>query len=466
MASRNEAKVQEGRKHLAAGDKCLQTGFFKWKPDHEGAAQAFKDAANCFKVARAHEDAKLAFVKAAKALESCGSDFHAAKYFEQAAMMAKELKQGEEAANLFEQAGLLFRANGSVDTAGIMLDRAGKILEPLNGGKALEMYLSAADLSEDAEKLRQATESLAKAVQLMVKYRKFDDCVKAMEHQLVLNEKLSNHQIMHKIALSIVLVHLCRDDYVAGERFFRDACGIDGFGDSDAGALAEDLLQAYDDGDTEAIERITSDQYFSFISTEIARLARALRGPQDLAPPDPSLAPPQGAQLKTYSRASKPGSDEAVRAAVSSKATPARAAEDRAALFGEAPPPAVPASSSSNTRSTAASSTSRESSRPADHPPPKASPAAARMPPADERAALFSDPADSGKGGSDPSRDRSDLFGSNSGAQQREDTATTSDEPVSSSAVDVPPVDETTKEEEAGEEKLFDDDEFAEGDLC
>ena len=48
---------------------------------------------------------------------------------------------------------------------------------------------------------------------------------------------------------------------------------VEDFAESDAAALAEELLDAYDIGDTEALAKVTGNQYFSFISTEVSEFA-------------------------------------------------------------------------------------------------------------------------------------------------------------------------------------------------
>ena len=137
---------------------------------------------------------------------------------------------------------------------------------------------------------------------------------------------------------------------------------------------------------------------------QIARLARALRGPQDLAPPEAGLSQAKSS-LPSYSRTSS--SSDPVRTVVATKSTPAKAAEDRAALFGEAPPVQTALSSTAAPSSAAARDT-----RPAERAQPMASSGASRKPPAsavDERAALFGGSSDKAEERS--AVDRSALFG-------------------------------------------------------
>lgn len=55
-----------------------------------------------------------------------------------------------------------------------------------------------------------------------------------------------------------------------------------GFTGSEDHNLAEDLIQAYEDGDDEALKACSHKQHFSFLENEVRYLARAARTPPHL----------------------------------------------------------------------------------------------------------------------------------------------------------------------------------------
>ena len=67
---------------------------------------------------------------------------------EAAAMIYKEMDNQERAADLFEEACNLYLSHGVPDTALIVLEKAGKMIEAKNPDRAIRMYLKGIDVAE------------------------------------------------------------------------------------------------------------------------------------------------------------------------------------------------------------------------------------------------------------------------------------------------------------------------------
>ncbi|KAI5612969.1 gamma-soluble NSF attachment protein, partial [Silurus asotus] len=63
-------------------------------------------------------------------------------------MMLKDMKRLPEAVELIEKASVMYVENGTSGTAGIALDRAGKLIEPVDLEKAVDLYQKAASVFE------------------------------------------------------------------------------------------------------------------------------------------------------------------------------------------------------------------------------------------------------------------------------------------------------------------------------
>ncbi len=51
---------------------------------------------------------------------------------------------------------------------------------------------------------------------------RYDDVVEMLQRQSKAHEKLNQIHDVHKMALSLIIVHLKREDYVAGDRIYKE----------------------------------------------------------------------------------------------------------------------------------------------------------------------------------------------------------------------------------------------------
>ncbi|XP_059976926.1 gamma-soluble NSF attachment protein isoform X3 [Lagenorhynchus albirostris] len=193
-------KINEGLEHLAKAEKCLKTGFLKWKPDYDSAASEYGKAAVAFKNAKQFEQAKDACLREAVAHENNRALFHAAKAYEQAGMMLKEMQKLPEAVQLIEKASMMYLENGTPDTAAMALERAGKLIENVDPEKAVQLYQQTANVFENEERLRQAVELLGKASRLLVRGRRFDEAALSIQKEKNIYKEIENYPTCYKLS--------------------------------------------------------------------------------------------------------------------------------------------------------------------------------------------------------------------------------------------------------------------------
>ncbi|KAI2649317.1 Gamma-soluble NSF attachment protein [Labeo rohita] len=245
----------------------------KWKPDYDSAASEYAKAAVAFKNAKQLEQAKEAYLQEAEAHTNNRSAF------EQAGMMLKDMQRLPEAVQYIEKASMMYVENGTPDTAAMALDRAGKLIEPLDLAKAVHLYQQAAGVFENEERLRQAVELIGKASRLLVRQQKFDEAAASLQKEKNMYKEIENYPTCFKKTIAQVLVHLHRGDYVAAEKCVRESYSIPGFSGSEDCVAMEQLLQGYDEQDEEQVSRVCSSPLLKYMDNDYAKLAISLKVP-------------------------------------------------------------------------------------------------------------------------------------------------------------------------------------------
>lgn len=288
------SKINEAHEHIAAAEKCLKTSLTKWKPDYDSAASEYGKAAVCFKNAKQFEQAKEAYLKEADNHTDNKALFHAAKAIEQAGMMLKEQKKMPEAIQLIEKACMMYMENGTPDTAAMALDRAGKLIEPINLDKAVDLYQKAAGVFENEDRLRQSAELLGKASRLLVRLKRLDDAAVAIQKEKNMYKEIENYPMCFKKTTAQVLIHLHRGDFVAADKCVREGYSLPGYSTSEDVVAMETLLQGYDEQDEDKVHRICNSPLLKYMDNDYAKLAVSLRVPGGGAKKKKAAAAPQG----------------------------------------------------------------------------------------------------------------------------------------------------------------------------
>ncbi|XP_078071843.1 N-ethylmaleimide-sensitive factor attachment protein, gamma b [Mustelus asterias] len=272
-------KINEALEHIATAEKCLKTGFLKWKPDYDSAASEYAKAAVAFKNAKQFDQAKDAYLREAESHQNNRAFFHAAKAYEQAGMMLKEMQRLPEAVHLIEKASMMFIESGTPDTAAMALDRAGKLIENVNLKKAVDLYQQAASVFENEERLRQSAELLGKVSRLLVRARRLDEAATSLLKEKNMYKEVENYPTCFKKTIAQVLVHLHRNDYVAADKCVRESYSIPGFNGSEDATALEQLLEGFDQQDQDQVSAICNSPLFKYMDNDYAKLSLSLRVP-------------------------------------------------------------------------------------------------------------------------------------------------------------------------------------------
>uniref|UniRef100_A0A8C0XZL5 Gamma-soluble NSF attachment protein n=1 Tax=Cyprinus carpio carpio TaxID=630221 RepID=A0A8C0XZL5_CYPCA len=258
-------KINEAHEHIAKAEKCLKTSMSKWKPDYDGAASEMAKAAVAFKNAKQFEQAKDAYLKEAEYHTENKALFHAAKAYEQAGMMLKVSLRC-----LIEKASIMYVENGTSGTAGIALDRAGKLIEPIDLEKAVDLYQKAASVFENEDRLREAAELLGKASRLLVRLRRLDEAAVSLQKEKNMYKEIENYPTCFKKTIAQVLVHLHRGDFVAADKCVRESYSLPGFSGSEDCVSMETLLAAFDEQDEDKLSRVCNSPLLKYMDNDVS----------------------------------------------------------------------------------------------------------------------------------------------------------------------------------------------------
>ncbi|GCC27533.1 hypothetical protein chiPu_0005958 [Chiloscyllium punctatum] len=253
-------KINEALEHIAAAEKCLKTGFLKWKPDYDSAASEYAKAAVAFKNAKQYDQAKDAYLREAESHQNNRAFFHAAKAYEQAGMMLKEMQKLPEAVQFIEKASMMFVESGTPDTAAMSLDRAGKLIENINLEKAVDLYQQAASVFE-------------------VMMTMLDEAAASLQKEKNMYKEIENYPTCFKKTIAQVLVHLHRNDYVAADKCVRESYSLPGFNGSEDCSALEQLLEGFDQQDQDQVSAICNSPLFKYMDNDYAKLSLSLRVP-------------------------------------------------------------------------------------------------------------------------------------------------------------------------------------------
>eukprot|EP00055_Hartaetosiga_balthica_P011945 m.56142 g.56142 ORF g.56142 m.56142 type:complete len:403 (+) comp7786_c0_seq1:19-1227(+) len=275
-------KEAKAKTHLATAEKALKTSIFKWKPEYDVASSEFEKAGLHFKLAKLYERATEAYVRAAEChgnKECTSTPYHVGKALESASTCAREAMNVKLSIDLLHQAAVQFRLTGKNAPACAALEKAAKMSE--KDGQfdvAHEIWLEVSDLFEEEGKPRQCKRPMESAISSALRAGNKDAAIKALERQANLLDGNANATFVYQSVLSLIVVHLSEEDFVAADKAHQYACStFSGFGSSTEGMLSIRLLQAFEDNDDSELNEIKRNQTFSFLLADVSSLAKTLQ---------------------------------------------------------------------------------------------------------------------------------------------------------------------------------------------
>jgi hypothetical protein len=288
MASKLKAKKKaDAVAAMTEAKKAEATGMFKWKPDLDSASLAYASAGTNFKLAGEHAEAANAFAQASRTFYANGFPYSAGKNLEAQAdeLVAAADSSGadarSEAASLSEKAAMFYIEDGKPHVAAAAYARGAAFLAPVNSEESVRLYRESLNLFEEEDGAHKAGPVMTKAISVAMRAKRYDAAIELCMQQARIAEELKHNHQAHQALLSAIIVALAQGDFTAASRRFDEIVmeDVTGFSASDEGRAAMQLLTTYEEDDVDGLAAVRSQQLFSFLHNEVARLAKTLRIP-------------------------------------------------------------------------------------------------------------------------------------------------------------------------------------------
>ncbi|KAJ2542031.1 hypothetical protein EV175_006093 [Coemansia sp. RSA 1933] len=277
MASGSLKLAQEYAKDAQKASK----GSWFSKPEWDTAAQYWDKAATAFKTALHFEESIDCHDKASNAFTKVNALYLAAKGYENAAVIAeKQLKDHPKAVTYYTKASDMFRSQGSSpDRAAEMLEKAAKICEDVDTNQAIQLYDSALGIYEAEDRGRFSMGTFKRLTSYLIEKNRLSEAADTQMRLHAVCEQINNRYEGNKCCLSVIVLLLAFGDGVAASKKMDEFSQSVSLMHSDEFALADQLLQAYANGDQEEFVSIARSQKVSFLDSSISRLAAKTRVP-------------------------------------------------------------------------------------------------------------------------------------------------------------------------------------------
>eukprot|EP00898_Chlorokybus_atmophyticus_P009064 jgi/Chlat1/9159/Chrsp97S08444 len=283
MEAAAAAKGKEAAALLKKADKASSLSLTRWTPDWAEAAPLYERAAALFRAAKDLPAARAAHEKAAHAHERLKSPYTAAGQLESAASIAASSTStfssstDSTASELARRAAELFREAGRGERAADTLARTGKAVLDNDPAEAVLLLLDACEAYEEEGKEGQATEAFQACVRALLKLGRSSEAAAVLLRHGLACQRANATASQCRAYLSAVVVWLSTGDVRQAELGFNDVADIPAFASSEQCIAAERLIDAYKEGDKEAVKKIVATTpAFNYLDHHITALAKKL----------------------------------------------------------------------------------------------------------------------------------------------------------------------------------------------
>jgi tetratricopeptide (TPR) repeat protein len=258
--------LTKANEHLQAAEKAMKTSVLKLKfsPDYMIAASEYTEAAQVFSSAGKKAESKSAWIKAAECRLKENDHFSAARCY--------------EGAEDFDKSAECFSLAGKSDAcARVLLKKAESSSSPsdcfASFEKVIDLYV-VQDTSKNILAVDVFRQFLPKIADLN-DWKKYGEISSRFQTLLT---QLEHFPCAHKEVLTQVILALKKgSDTVKADKILEQALDLTGWISCNEYRLAEDLVLAFKDRDSDLLTNTQKKQAITFLRPEIARIVKSFK---------------------------------------------------------------------------------------------------------------------------------------------------------------------------------------------
>jgi hypothetical protein len=156
------------------------------------------------------------------------------------------------------------------------LEKAAKIIEPTDPATALHLYEKAAETVMTEDRPKQAGEYMSKVSRLQVKAKNWEKAASSLEESIKLMQEAGSEMTLGRTVMSLVLVHLVREDSVEASKVFQK---WGGYCDPDQTSACHQMINGFNDEDAEMAKMGLTHNSIGSLDVEFQRIIKLIKLP-------------------------------------------------------------------------------------------------------------------------------------------------------------------------------------------
>lgn len=289
MESADAAKA-----HVAAAEKALGTSWwnFKCRSDLLTASHEYAEAAVKFRAAGCLQESVDSWAKAGDLREKQADLFGAARAYETAGSICESNNLGEEAATEnWHKAISYFRLCAKSELAAKILLKLAALQEKAgDNGAVIAAFQEAIDMYQDEEKKEyELTDIFRQYMGFLLRRQLLHEALAVIDSLVELLVKRKDFALAYKEILAKAVILLELKDTVGANEVLNNGHILEGWHTSKEADVGFQLVEAFQNNDSEAVRQVLKEQVFSFLQIEVARLAKKLHVPEASTKAQPNI---------------------------------------------------------------------------------------------------------------------------------------------------------------------------------
>uniref|UniRef100_A0A7S3V1A7 Gamma-soluble NSF attachment protein n=1 Tax=Aplanochytrium stocchinoi TaxID=215587 RepID=A0A7S3V1A7_9STRA len=298
--------MEDPQEEYRKAQHALKTSLFQWTPDWLSASHHFDHAGKGFKLKQQYDEAIQSYTEAAKAHLKADQSTSAAKSYEEIADIL--VKRNVDNAKIdkvtigaiceaFENASRILTEDSDLQRASNIELKAAKAFEKIYSKVAentnsigadsdtileilkvttLKQFMSACEKIVRSEKAAFVFDAFPACLGFCLRIGDYNRGIDMLNRMIKIYSGMNQKHRLHQCYLSLVIVHLKRNDAVAARNLFSENLNDTDYLRSSECEAAENVIRAWEARDEEAVNKSVKNHAINSLDRQVVLLARSL----------------------------------------------------------------------------------------------------------------------------------------------------------------------------------------------